>query len=356
MAKSAHKGGRKAEARYYFRAALDLDPSNTDALLWLAYLAGGGRPSLELLARALDIDPANQRARAAIRWARSSTGTQAPHPPYDRDVYRPRVVFGLAIFLLVLFGGMAIAAFVRDLPNINGHESAARAAVARDNRQPIVQPEDSPTAPAPAGEGTLAGSSPFPLPESTLTFVPTPSRPERTAVPSSTSPPTLTPTALPSPSITVVIEPTATPIEPTPAATARPTATRISLESIPTANVGEHFRWIDVDLSDQRLTAYEGERPVRDVLVSTGLPRTPTVKGRFKIYVKYPAATMSGDDYYLEGVPFVMYFHRGYGLHGTYWHTNFGHPMSHGCVNLPTPDAEWLYNWSSVGTLVVVHE
>ena len=114
-------------------------------------------------------------------------------------------------------------------------------------------------------------------------------------------------------------------------------------------------RWIDVNLSAQRLTAYEGSTAVRSTLVSTGLPGTPTVTGDFRIYVKYRSAPMSGPGYYLPNVPYVMYFYRGYGLHGTYWHSNFGHPMSHGCVNLPTPEAEWLYGWSVVGTLVRIH-
>jgi len=114
-------------------------------------------------------------------------------------------------------------------------------------------------------------------------------------------------------------------------------------------------RWIDVDLSAQRLTAYEGSTAVRSTLVSTGLPRTPTPTGQFRIYVKYRATLMSGPGYYLPDVPYTMYFYKGYGLHGTYWHSNFGHPMSHGCINLPTPEAQWLYNWASVGTLVNIH-
>ena len=114
-------------------------------------------------------------------------------------------------------------------------------------------------------------------------------------------------------------------------------------------------RWIDIDLSAQRLTAYEGSRPVFNALVSTGLPRTPTVQGRFKVYVKYRSTTMSGPGYRLPGVPYTMYFYKGYGLHGAYWHNNFGHPMSHGCVNLRTTDAQWLFNWASVGTVVNIH-
>ncbi|MBN1977691.1 MAG: LysM peptidoglycan-binding domain-containing protein [Anaerolineae bacterium] len=114
-------------------------------------------------------------------------------------------------------------------------------------------------------------------------------------------------------------------------------------------------RWIDVDLSAQRLTAYQGSTAVRSTLVSTGLPATPTPTGKFHIYVKYRATLMSGPGYYLPDVPYTMYFYRGYGIHGTYWHSNFGHPMSHGCINLPTPEAEWLFYWASVGTLVNIH-
>jgi lipoprotein-anchoring transpeptidase ErfK/SrfK len=120
--------------------------------------------------------------------------------------------------------------------------------------------------------------------------------------------------------------------------------------------VGGNVRWIDVDLSQQRLTAYEGQKVVRTVLVSTGLSQTPTPVGRFRIYVKYRYDDMSGPDYYLADVPYVMYFYRGYGLHGTYWHDNFGQPMSHGCVNLPTSEAAWLFEWASLGTLVNIHE
>jgi LysM repeat protein len=126
--------------------------------------------------------------------------------------------------------------------------------------------------------------------------------------------------------------------------------------SPPSAPTGGHSgRWIDIDLSAQRLTAYAGDAPVRSTLVSTGLARTPTPTGRYRIYVKYGSTLMSGPGYYLPNVPYVMYFLRGYGIHGTYWHSNFGHPMSHGCVNLPTVEAQWLYNWASVGTLVNIH-
>jgi lipoprotein-anchoring transpeptidase ErfK/SrfK len=110
-----------------------------------------------------------------------------------------------------------------------------------------------------------------------------------------------------------------------------------------------------VNLSAQRLTAYVGNTPVRSTLVSTGLPATPTPTGRYRIYVKYVSSSMSGPGYYLPNVPYTMYFYRGYGIHGTYWHSNFGHRMSHGCINMPTSEAQWLFSWASVGTLVNIH-
>jgi LysM repeat protein len=119
----------------------------------------------------------------------------------------------------------------------------------------------------------------------------------------------------------------------------------------PTISTGKQ---IVVDLSDQMTYAYENGQLLRSVVVSTGLWYAPTVQGDYNIYIKYTSQTMSGPGYYLPGVPYVMYFYQGYSLHGTYWHSNFGQPMSHGCVNMPTPEAEWFYNWSEVGTPVHV--
>lgn len=114
-------------------------------------------------------------------------------------------------------------------------------------------------------------------------------------------------------------------------------------------------RWIDVNISTQTLTAYEGDTAVFRTAVSTGIASHPTVVGRFNIYVKYVSTLMTGPGYYLPNVPYTMYFYQGYGIHGTYWHHNFGHPMSHGCVNLPTPAAKWMFDWASIGTPVVTH-
>lgn len=120
-------------------------------------------------------------------------------------------------------------------------------------------------------------------------------------------------------------------------------------------NLANEGRWVDVDLGQQLLTAYEGSTPIMRFIVSTGTASHPTVTGQFRIWVKLASTDMSGPGYSLEDVPYTMYFYQGYGLHGTYWHNNFGTPMSHGCVNLRTPDAEWLFNFVSEGTLVNVH-
>ncbi len=117
-------------------------------------------------------------------------------------------------------------------------------------------------------------------------------------------------------------------------------------------------KWIEVDLTNQRLYAYENGNKVYDFLISSGKwGRTPT--GTFNIWIKIRFTKMEGGSkalgtyYYLPNVPYVMYFAnseipkwRGFGLHGTYWHENFGVPMSHGCVNLRTEDAEKLYYWT----------
>ncbi len=121
------------------------------------------------------------------------------------------------------------------------------------------------------------------------------------------------------------------------------------------ASSGNGARWIDVDLSSQMVYAYEGDTVVNSFLVSTGTWIHPTVTGKFAVYIKLRSGNMSGPGYFLPNVPYIMYFYKSYGLHGTYWHSNFGTPMSHGCVNLRTDDAAWLYNWASIGTVVNVH-
>lgn len=136
-------------------------------------------------------------------------------------------------------------------------------------------------------------------------------------------------------------------------------------------------KWIEIDLSEQKLKAWEGDKLFLESLVSAG-KWAPTPTGEFRIWSKYKYTKMSGGNesnntyYYLPNVPYTMYFYKGYGMHGTYWHNNFGYPMSHGCVNLPTPVAEKLFYWTTPilasnqnsiqassanpGTRVVIHD
>ncbi|WP_374111876.1 L,D-transpeptidase [Phormidium yuhuli] len=113
-------------------------------------------------------------------------------------------------------------------------------------------------------------------------------------------------------------------------------------------------RWIEINLTGQRLIAWEGDQPVYAIFVSTGGYSTPTPTGVYEIYVKYPEAPMSGPGYHIPDVPYVMYYDGNYGIHGAYWHNNFGTPVSRGCTNVALDHAAWLYSWASVGTPVVV--
>jgi lipoprotein-anchoring transpeptidase ErfK/SrfK len=122
-------------------------------------------------------------------------------------------------------------------------------------------------------------------------------------------------------------------------------------------------RWVNVNVSQQVVTAYEDGVPVKVTLASTGTSKNPTELGTWKIAWRLPKKDMTGgskakgDYYYLKNVPYPQYFHNsGEALHGTYWHDNFGRPLSHGCVNLSTPMAKWFYGWAGIGTVVYVHK
>lgn len=109
--------------------------------------------------------------------------------------------------------------------------------------------------------------------------------------------------------------------------------------------------WVEVDLNQQTFAAYEGDRPVYAAMVSSGAGDYPTRTGLFKVWLRYPLTVMAGGEedgypYYLEDVPHTMYFDKEIGLHGAYWHDDFGYPRSHGCVNMPPRAAEWVYDWS----------
>lgn len=122
-------------------------------------------------------------------------------------------------------------------------------------------------------------------------------------------------------------------------------------------------KWIEIDLSKQYIRAWEYKTVVFGQYVSTGLGENPTPTGYFRIFAKLPFDDMTNgpaappEEFYdLKDVPNVMYFETGgYAIHGTYWHTNFGRPQSHGCVNMTRSGSGWLFNWAPYRTTVWVH-
>lgn len=120
-------------------------------------------------------------------------------------------------------------------------------------------------------------------------------------------------------------------------------------------------KWIEVDISDQRLNMKENDVTVGSFLVSTG-KWYPTPTGTYNIWTKLRYTRMRGGSktlgtfYDLPNVPYTMYYNKGYGIHGAYWHNNFGQPMSHGCVNMKPGEAGIVYSWADLGTKVTIHQ
>jgi lipoprotein-anchoring transpeptidase ErfK/SrfK len=120
-------------------------------------------------------------------------------------------------------------------------------------------------------------------------------------------------------------------------------------------------RWIDVNLEQQTLAVYDNQQLVFATVMASGLEPLWTRPGLFQIYQKKEVETMSGERgtsefYYLENVPWTMYFDKARALHGAYWRARLGYPQSHGCVNLTIGDARWLFEWAHEGDWVYVHD
>lgn len=365
LARQFYRQKNIKEARLWAERAAALDANNEDAWLWLAAVSKPDT-SIRYFLRALEINPNSQRARQGMHWAvkqlrqlpqvqniaaEASADSQretapvniaapvkpslvpAAIPPANivRTSFFPkRLITYVSIVVIALFAFVAISGFARS--NGENNDGVQIAAL------PVFLDKETRT---PTFTATYT-----PSPTSTNTPTPTPTF---TSTPTFTPTPTETPTETPVPTDTPY--PTDTPEPPTPEP-----ASYIGEEfpGLP-EGVGSDERWVDVNLSQQMVYAYEGTTLVNSFLVSTGTIYHPTVTGTYRIYVKYRAADMSGPGYYLPAVPYVMYFYQGYGLHGTYWHNNFGTPMSHGCVNFRTEDAGWVFDWASVGTVVNVH-
>ena len=307
-ARQALLRGDRGEARRMARLAARLSP-RWDAPWLILAAVSEPRAGLAYAVRALEIHPGSPAARGAIRWLVK----RLPRDARAETIRELHIPEGLAVELL---SPASLALPRRLAPGLLLTALLIAGALA-------VWLTSQPAA------ATQTQETPEPVAKATFT-------------PTATS----TPTASPTPTITVTPTPTATP-------TPRPDVSwAYSMDPEEMANEG---RWIDVDLSEQSVTPYEGTSRVNEFIVSTGTSSHPTLTGQFRIYVKLKSTAMAGPGYFLPGVPFTMYYYKGYALHGTYWHSNFGVPMSHGCINLYTPDAEWLFSWASVGTLVNVH-
>lgn len=371
----AYRRGDLARARRLAEHAAQLAPQSEEPWLLLAAIASP-RASLYYVGKALALNPASPRARQALQWARQRLAAHppaplpAPAPSAPRELsqvtlpatVRPAPIQQLILrqssllpwlFSLLLLGLCLVLLLIAP---------AFQAALAAEDPYLSLQlslawAQTTPTASAVSFVSLpLSGPSPSP------TLIPT-------HTPTATTPPAFTSSPAPTDTPTSLASATATPFQPlpptdtpTPFPTELPwtpppptlTPTPLPLPRRPDI-VADDERWIEVNLSLQQAYAWVGSQFVRGFIVSTGTARHPTVTGVYRIYVKYRYANMSGPGYFLRDVPYVMYFYKGYGLHGTYWHNNFGTPMSHGCVNFRTEDAAWLFDWVEVGTVVAIH-
>jgi lipoprotein-anchoring transpeptidase ErfK/SrfK len=379
-AREALKKGDMTEARQWAERAAELFPQSEDPWLILAAVVSP-RDSMKYARKALELNPDSPRAKKGVEWATqrldetpragiSPEGGNHAAPMHseskkqvkNRAVKSPKKRSPLLPILLILMG-CAVFAFaawsavtspvlasilnMAATPQVAEKPPFAQVNIAKPAApsQPMVQAAaptvtvqpmatETETVEAEPESATLEPTLEVAvLPTETQSTPPTAAQPEVTSEPGAVSAEIVADT--PTPEFT---EPTVAPYVPPDVAGAD----------------GEH--WIDVNLSQQRLYAYAGDTLMNSFIVSTGTWQTPTVTGKFKIWIKVRSQAMTGPGYYLPDVPYVMYFYKDYGLHGTYWHNNFGTPMSHGCVNLTIPDAEWLYNFASVGTVVNVHD
>lgn len=127
------------------------------------------------------------------------------------------------------------------------------------------------------------------------------------------------------------------------------TESRIAFATAPPKEVSSNEMWIDVDLEEQVLVAYIGNSPIYATMISSGTRKHPTPPGKYRIQRKVAQKTMASgerdrEQYSVGGVPWVMYVHKTFALHGAYWHDRMGAPRSHGCINLAPKDAQQIYS------------
>jgi lipoprotein-anchoring transpeptidase ErfK/SrfK len=379
-ARETLRRGDKVTARQLGEQAALLMPDMEDVWLVLAASDPNPQDALAYARKALEINPQSTRAQRAIEWCSSrakkvdvsQAQTQPNFVPNQveaaaslpkKHAYQTAVAMPalqpqgrnwLLPALLIGAGCLAVgffALFALTSPAMRSMVSNFRVAAPTQETlwapAEIAKPGDAPIdvsafAPSNANNGSPASNAPQ-------------SSSPLDAAPTATDVPTVAPTEIPAEAPT--LETSVPAVTETPGTMAMEIVEEASAPepAAPEYASGNGERWIDVDLTNQAVYAYEGDSVVNSFIVSTGTWLTPTVTGQYKIYVKIRSGSMHGPGYFLPDVPYIMYFYKGYGLHGTYWHNNFGTPMSHGCVNLRTDEAAWLFNWASVGTVVNVH-
>jgi lipoprotein-anchoring transpeptidase ErfK/SrfK len=316
QAEKALAAGQRGEARRLAQKATKLAPDKVEPWLLLASLTTSAA-SQAYVRRAVANNPRILRAVSAIRWAEKRSDALGKGAT-GRALPKPTTLAILSLLgLTVIF---AVFAWLR--PPVLDEGLRVMGAAAAQQLDKFFATETS-----------------EPAATFTATFTPFATR---TVLPSST--PTSTPTSPPT-------------MEPSPEPIAEP-GLELSIEKFDLdlpRGLDADQRWIDINLSEQTLSAFEGAKLINSFLISSGTSRSPTVTGEFEIWIKVRIQAMSGPGYYIEDVPWVMYFYGDYGIHGTWWHNNFGTPMSAGCVNMSIPDAQWMYQWASVGTVVKVH-
>lgn len=360
---SALRRGDRRTARRWAEEAARNDPQLEEAWLILAHLASP-QGSVAYLNRALEINPGSRRARQGMHWAIRRLRENPPAYPRQPALGATQPVLAAATQPVSIAANQPIqSAATRPVSiwsqsqPLPGFIIAALPVLAAIllimagllywlGAPSIPQAYSQQAVSALAQAGLIPNTA---TPTSTHTPTASPS-PTATSTSTPTTTPTNTPTASATPTDTPTEIPTEVPDEP-PSKPKKPDA---NFPGLP-PGVGKHERWIEVNLTNQTASAYEGKNLVRTFIVSTGTWMYPTVTGQYQIYVKYPYADMAGPGYYLPNVPYVMYFYKGYGIHGTYWHNNFGTPMSHGCVNLTIDDSAWMFDFASIGTVVFVH-
>lgn len=416
----AARANQFEKARIYLAQVLEQDPHHIPAMFWLAYVAPSPQESISLLERILTLEPGNERAQAGIRWAKQRLNPAPEAQPQKPQVaasqpdqetappakiarkrllsaadarkrarksilaHRARRTLDPLLAVVIVIGAVAMlslgvwalifgppATLAAWFPVSIESFSAASST--------LSTPLEAPTSPA---QEAVVASKNFASKVDTIA-IESPQAAGETAL--ITRADALNISSIPQAGSDLDVSPVSEANEQVtldaPITFIGPAEQLLDgprlFQPVDESRLAHRpnsldEKWIEVDVTKQRVTAWEGNIPVLAFISSTGLPNTPTVLGKFNIYWKLNSTLMAGPGYYLPEVPHTMYFYAGYALHGAYWHNNFGQPMSHGCVNLSLDNAKELFEWAdpvipagqtqvvasanNPGTLVVVHD